>query len=108
LPKFLHWKETYFTSPDPAAKGTAREAIIAPPLAWYQSGKNIAAGNADRTEKTYLVWVWTLAPLLEKDSKLKLLPDAKLGDKPIKGVRLSREGQKDIDLYFDAESKVPG
>lgn len=104
LPKIVRWKETYYTSADPKAKGTQREAIVAFPLSWYQSGTDIAAGNADRTEKAYLVWVWTLAPLLEKDSKLKLLPAAKLGDKSIRGLRLTRDKQKDIDLYFDEKT----
>lgn len=99
LPKIVRWKETYYGA-DPKIQGTAREAIVAFPSAWYQNGKDIAAGNADRTEKAYLVWVWTLAPLLEKDSKLKALPAAKLGDKPITGLRLTRDKQKDIDLYF--------
>ena len=99
LPKIVHWKETFYGA-DPKAKGTEREAYLAFPSSWYQSGKDIAAGDADRTEKAYLVWVWTLAPLLEKDSKLKVLPAAKLGDKTIHGLRLTRDKQKDIDLYF--------
>ena len=99
LPNIVHWKETFYGA-DPKAEGTDREAVVAFPSAWYQNGKDIAAGNADRTEKAYLVWVWTLAPLLEKDSKLKVLPAAKLGDKPIVGLRLTRDKQKDIDLYF--------
>jgi len=104
LPRIFRWKETYFVGPSTAAKGEPREAILVPPNQWYQAGKDIAAGNQDRTEKTYLVWVWTLAPLLDPESKLKALPDAKLGDKMIKGVRLTREKQKDIDVYFEAES----
>ena len=99
LPKIVRWKET-FSGADPKIKGTEREAVVAFPSAWYQNGKDIAAGNADRTEKAYLVWVWTLAPLLEKDSKLKVLPAAKLGAKPIVGLRITRDKQKDIDLYF--------
>lgn len=104
LPKIVRWKETYFVG-EKADKGTPREAVVAPPLAWYQDGRDIAAGNADRTEKAYLVWVWTLVPLLEKETTLKLLPDSKLGDKPIKGLRVSRQKQKDIDLYFFADTK---
>jgi hypothetical protein len=99
LPKIVHWKETYFVGPT-QTKGTEREANIAFPSTWYQGGQDIALGNADRTEKAYLVWVWTLGPLLDKDSKLTALPPTKLGDKTILGLRLSREKQKDIDLYF--------
>ncbi len=102
LPRMFRWKETWFLgdsdTPNP------REAILDPPTAWYQNGTNIAAGNADRTEKTYLVWVWTLVPLLDEKSKLMLLPDSTIGDKPIRGVRLTREPQKDIDVYFDKKS----
>ncbi|MFO0825717.1 MAG: hypothetical protein U0792_21780 [Gemmataceae bacterium] len=105
LPKIIHWKETYFFGEKPGDKGTQREAFVAPPLAWYQNGRDIAAGNPDRTEKAYLVWVWTLAPLLDKDTTLKLLPDSTLNDKPIKGLRISREKQKDIDVYFHADTK---
>lgn len=105
LPKIIHWKETYFFGEKPGDKGTQREAFVVPPLSWYQNGRDIAAGNADRTEKAYLVWVWTLAPLLEKDTTLKLLPDSMLKDKPIKGLRVSREKQKDIDVYFHADTK---
>jgi hypothetical protein len=99
LPKIVRWNETYFGA-DPKAKGTPRQAVVVFPSTWYQNGKDIAAGNADRTEKAYLVWVWTLAPLVEKDSKLTLLPPSKLGDQPILGLRLTRDKQKDIDLYF--------
>ncbi len=103
LPKLLRWKETWFLGESKQAN--PREAILDLPRAWYQGGKNIAAGDADRTAKTYLVWVWTLAPLLDKDSTLKKLPDAKLGDRPILGVRLTRDKQVPIDIYFDAQSK---
>lgn len=104
LPKILHWRETYYLTPDPADKGTPREAYLNLPTQWFQDGKDIAAGNPDRTEKTYLVWVWTLGPLLDKDSKLALLPTVIFNNKPIRGLRISRAGQNDIDIYFDART----
>lgn len=106
IPRILHWKETYYLTPDPAEKGTPREAYLDLPKAWYQDGKNIAEGNPDRTEKTYLVWVWTLGPLLDKETKLTLLPDSKVANKPIKGLRITRKDQKDIDIYFDAKTSA--
>ncbi|MGL4461721.1 MAG: hypothetical protein ACRC1K_06160 [Planctomycetia bacterium] len=104
LPKIVHWKETFHFSENPDDKGTKREALVAFPSSWYQDGKDIAAGDADRTEKAYLVWVWTLGPLLDENSKLKMLPAATLGDQPIVGLRLTRDKQKDIDLYFHAKT----
>lgn len=104
LPKVLRWKETYYVG-DLGGNGTPREAIVAPPQNWFQQGADIAAGNDDRTEKTYLVWMWTLEPLLDEKSTLTSLPDSTLAERSIRGVRVSRETQKDIDLYFDAETK---
>ena len=103
IPKIFRWQETWFLGDSKTAN--PREAIVKPPGIWGQGGKNIATGNADRTEKTYLVWVWTLAPLLEPDSKLMLLPESMVGGRPIQGVRLTRDQQKDIDVYFDKETK---
>jgi hypothetical protein len=101
LRKF-RWKERYYVGDD--TKGTVRQASLVPPEEWWAGPKNIAAGNADRSDKTYLVWVWTLAPLLEKDSKLALLPDLEVDGRPAVGLKLSREGRKDISLYFDKDA----
>ena len=103
IPKIFRWKEPWFLGE--SSNANPREALLVPPTAWYQDGKNLATGNADRTEKAYLVWVWTLAPLLALDSKLTLLPESTVGGKPIVGVRLTRDQQKDIDIYFEKENK---
>ena len=102
LPQVVHWKETWSLgetgSPNP------REAYIVPPNAWYQDGRNIAEGNPDRTEKAYLVWVWTLAPLVDADTTLTLLPEVELSGQTLPGLRVQRDKQPDIDLYFDRTS----
>ena len=68
LLRMFRWKEKYYFGE--GKDGTVRKAELRPPEVWWNGSKDIAAGNADRTDKTYLVWTWTLAPLLEKDSKL--------------------------------------
>ena len=103
LPKVLHWKEVYFIGAAPDAKGTPRDAWLAFPDAWYQNRVNIAAGNADRTDKAWLAWVWSLGALTDPGTKLSALPDSRLKDRLIKGLRVSRENRKDIDIYFDAD-----
>jgi len=102
LLRTFRWKESYFIGD--VKTGTPREAILQPPDKWYSNKKNIAKGNDDRLEKTYLVWAWTLVPLTLKDSKLTLLPEIKVDDKPAVGLRLSRPEKPDISLYFDKES----
>jgi hypothetical protein len=96
------WKEKYYFGD--SKDGTVRNAQLRPPEVWWNGGKDIAAGNTDRTDKTYLVWAWTLAPLLEKDSKLALLPDLDVDGRTAAGLKLTREGRRDLSLYFDKES----
>ena len=102
LLRMFRWKEKYYFGE--GKDGTVRKAELRPPEVWWNGSKDIAAGNADRTDKTYLVWTWTLAPLLEKDSKLALLPDLDVDGKPAAGIKLTREGRREISLYFDKET----
>lgn len=100
----FRWKEKYYIGA--CKEGVPREVKLTPPDHWWENGTDIAAGNPDRLEKTYLVWVWTLAPLLDKDSTLAALPDVKVDDRACVGLRLSRRDRPDIDLYFDAETSL--
>jgi hypothetical protein len=102
LLRLFRWKEKYYLGEE--KEGTLRKAEFQPPEVWWNGSKNIAAGNADRTDKTYLVWVWTLVPLLDKDSKLALLPDLEVDGKSAAGIKVTREGRREISLYFDQET----
>jgi len=53
----------------------------------------------------YLFWVGTLVPL-KKDSafELSMLPEIKVQDQPAVGVKVSRKGRGDVNLYFDKSS----
>ena len=102
LLRTFRWKEKYYFGEE--TKGTIRQASLVPPEEWWAGPKNIAAGSADRSDKTYLVWVWTLVPLLDKDSKLALLPDLEVDGGPAAGLKISREGRKDISLYFNKDT----
>src|SRR5262245_1285202 len=42
-----------------------------------------------------------LLPLKDKAYKLSALGDVKVGDQPAVGVRVSRNGRRDVNLYFD-------
>jgi len=98
IPQHFAWKEEYFLGV--SEKPHPRTAILHPPTQWFQNGKDIAEGNRDRTEKTYLASVWTLRPLLDPESKLTPLPDVDVDGKPTAGLKLSREKQLGIKLYF--------
>lgn len=102
IPQHFAWKEEFYLGA--SDKPHPRIAVLHPPSQWLQNGKDIAEGNRDRTEKTYLASVWTLRPLLEADSKLTPLPDIQVDGKPAEGLKLSREKQADISLYFFKDS----
>lgn len=95
----FRWKEKYYIGE--SKDGVLREATITPPDHWWQGETDIAKGNPDRSEKTYLVWVWTLAPLNDEGSKLTPLPGITVNEMPCAGIRLSRKDRPDINLYFD-------
>jgi hypothetical protein len=55
----------------------------------------------------YAARVGSLTPLLEdKNFKLSLLGETKVKDRPAVGLKVSRTGQKNIDLYFDKETNL--
>src|SRR5262249_52933043 len=47
-----------------------------------------------------------LVPLSDKAFKFAPLGDVQVDDKPAVGVRVSKEGQRDVNLYFDKASNL--
>ena len=52
----------------------------------------------------YADWVASLVPLEDKAYTLSALGETKVEDKPAVGVRVSKKGRRDINLYFDKQS----
>jgi hypothetical protein len=61
---------------------------------------------AEAQEEAYAEWVATLVPL--KDNKFRLAPLGEVGvdGRPALGVKVSREGHRDVDLYFDRQTNL--
>ena len=59
---------------------------------------------AEEKEKLLARQVASLYPLKDKSFQLALLGEAKVGEKPAVGIRVSKKGHRDIKLYFDKES----
>lgn len=55
----------------------------------------------EHLEGRYAVWVMSLLPLGDRAFKLSPLGERKVGDRTTTGVRVSRRGHADVDLYFD-------
>ena len=56
---------------------------------------------------TGLRLVETLTPLLDRGTKLAALGESKVDDTPVVGVKVSRKGMPDLDLYFDKKTNLP-
>lgn len=55
--------------------------------------------------EAYLLWLTSLQPLLKaKEFKLSPLPESQVDGKPMLGVKVSREGHRDVSLFFDRET----
>ena len=48
-----------------------------------------------------------LVPLKDKAYKLTSLKEVKVGDKPAVGIKVTRKGFADVDLYFDKKTHLP-
>ena len=56
---------------------------------------------AEHKEQMHASAVISLLPLEKKDYKLSPLGDVKVGDQLAAGVRVSKEGRRDVNLFFD-------
>jgi outer membrane lipoprotein-sorting protein len=75
---------------------------------WINMGGNTEEMNKAQLEEQqagqYYGWVSRLVPLKDKAYKLSLLAESKVGDRPVAGVKVARDGHYDVDLYFDKET----
>src|SRR5262249_46552960 len=76
---------------------------------WLRSGGTVQEIGKERLgelrEEAYLLWLTTLLPL-QKDQTLELtpLPESKVDDQPVNGVKVTSKGHADVKLYFDSKS----
>jgi hypothetical protein len=54
----------------------------------------------------YAAHVELLLPLKDKAFKLSPLGEMKVGDRPTLGLRVTRDGQRDVSLYFDKATRL--
>lgn len=59
---------------------------------------------AEAQEQAYAGWVSNLTPLKDKAFTLATTGEAKVNDRPALGVKVTRKGHRDIDLFFDKET----
>lgn len=72
---------------------------------WVRLGDTTTELDKDQLDETRhaanAAWVATLAPLKGKPFTLDGVGESKIDGKPAVGLRVSREGRRDVNLYFD-------
>lgn len=61
---------------------------------------------AEQREQAYAGWVETLLPLQDKAFTLAPVGEVAVDNRPAIGVRVSREGHRDVTLYFDKQTHL--
>lgn len=75
-------------------------------MGWFGDQEMNKEQLAEQKEDMYADWVMELDPLKEKGFTLATLGESKVGDKAVMGVKVSHEGHRDINLYFDKTSHL--
>lgn len=101
--KLFRYKERLAVTADPQAPGKERVSVCEPPAHWWQGTRDRV--TVDKEPATFLVWGWTLGVLVDPKSKLTLLDDITIDDKPAHGIRVSETVTPAMDLYFDQDTK---
>lgn len=104
LLKLFRLKERLNVSADPAKPGNERISVCEPPGHWWV-GKNDRVVK-DKEPATFLVWAWTLGPLVDPQSKLDVLPEIVDAERSASGIRISGTIDPPLDCYFDKETHL--
>jgi hypothetical protein len=62
---------------------------------------------AEEKKNMHAHWVATLVPLKDKSLKLAPLPEGKVGDRPVVGVKVTGPDGREFRLFLDRESGLP-
>jgi hypothetical protein len=77
---------------------------------WVQAGGSTEEMNKDqlaaRKEDNYASSLTTLVPLKDKAFTLTPLPEVKVDDRPAVGLKITREGHREVRLYFDKQTNL--
>lgn len=98
--RLFRFKETLVVG---KGRPVTRESIAQPPEHWWVGKRDRVLEESEPA--AFLVWAWTLAPLLDAQSKLELVPGTQHEDQPALGIRVSGRTEKPMVLVFDAGTK---
>jgi len=105
LLKLFRFRERVLITETPAApaakdeKGN-RTSVVQVSGDWW-----IGTAKRDKDKVRVLCWAWSLRILLNPKSKIQMVPDIAVADKPAFGLRVTESVKEPIDLFFDKETK---
>jgi hypothetical protein len=100
LLRVFKFSETYHMRGN-LEKGTDRQSVIQPPHLWYV-GKKERVSQENKGGVCHDVWMWTLGPLANPETKLAALPDANVEGKAAHGLKVSGTIEPAMSVFFDA------
>jgi acetyl esterase/lipase len=87
-----------------------REKVVNGDKGWTKTNEGVAAMDPgtlqNEKEQLYGEWIATLVPLLDKDFQLTPLGESKVGDRPVRGIKVARQGHLDVNLFLDRDKGV--
>lgn len=101
----FRFRERVLITDKPAAPVTAdekenRTSVVQVGGDWWV-GKN----KRDKDKVRVLCWAWSLRILLNPESKIAVIPETTISEKPAFGLRVTAVIKEPIDLWFDKETK---
>ncbi len=71
----------------------------------YMNGEEMEKEQLEeQKENHYSGWVNTLLPLSDPSYKLTSIPETKVNNQPAVGVKVSKAGHRDVQLFFDKQT----
>lgn len=101
LLKTFSLAETYSTNG--GKKNSERVSRLQPPHLWYL-GQTERVSESGKGSVCQDVWMWTLGPLVDPQTKLAAAPDAVVAGRNAHALKVSGTIEPSIVAYFDAES----
>ena len=104
LLRIVKFSETYYMGGDLTKKGTDRTSIIQAPTLWYV-GKTERVSKSGKGSVCQDIWMWTLVPLTDPNTKLETVPDITTEGKLAHGLKVSGTIEPSITAFFDASTQ---
>lgn len=101
LLKVFRMEETF--SLNGGKKNTDRTSLLQPPALWYV-GQTERVSESGKGSVCQDIWMWTLAPLADPQTKLAAAPDAVVAGRQAHALKVSGTIEPAIVAYFDAET----